>query len=274
MRVAVCGLGRMGSVFAENLLAAGHNVTVWNRTPRPDVARGASVADTAADAAEAADVVVVMVYDGPASAAVLGALVDARPGTLVINASTIAPAESIGLAERAQAAGLRYVEAPVLGSVPAARAGTLTVLAGGTAADVAAAGPVVAAWSHAGTCRHTGPVGTATGLKLVANLTLGVAAAGLRDALRLGAELGLDREDVLETLAGGAFGKLVAGKRDRLAMDSYDNADFTIGALSKDLALAASADLPVAMAASRLAADAVRRGHGEDDMSVLGASQL
>jgi 3-hydroxyisobutyrate dehydrogenase len=274
VKVAVCGLGRMGTAFAEALAADGLELTVWNRTPR-DVA-GARTAVTAADAARDADAVVVMVFDGPASESVLlgpeGVTAGAAPGTLVINATTLAPAESRHLARGVRAADLRYLEAPVRGSVPAVRTGALRVLTGGQEEDAREAEPVLRAWSHAGTRRHTGPVGSASALKLVANLGLGTAVAALHDAVVLGDGLGLPREDVLDILQEGVFGHLVAGQRDRLSQDAYEGGDFTVAALAKDLALATAAvdePLTVAAAAARLTARTAQQD-GSLDVAVLG----
>ena len=274
MKAAVCGLGRMGAVFAAGLAAAGHELVVWNRTPReaPDGARRAA---TPAEAAWDAEAVVVMVFDGPAAESVLfgpdGVAEGAAPGTLIVNATTLAPEESRELARRAEAAGLRYLEAPVLGSVPAARAGTLRVLLGGARADADAAEPLLQAWSQPEGRRLVGPVGSAASLKLVANLALGTALAGLHDTVALGSRLGLDRADVLDVLQHGVLGPLVTGKRERLADDAYGEADFTVAALSKDLALATALvpDQAVTRAVAQLAARTAERDGGADG-SVLG----
>lgn len=254
MRVAVLGLGRMGAAMAVALAGAGHEVTGWNRSPKPDA--GVPVAEQVADAVDGAEAVVIMVIDGPASRVVLEQI--RGSSALVVNASTVGPDESREFAASAAEAGLRYVEAPVLGSIPTVRASALTVLAGGDAADIETARPVFAAWTADGEVLHTGPVGTATALKLVANLSLGIAAAGLHDCVRLGADLGLDRADVLDILERGSLGGLVQRKRARLDTDEYTDADFTVAALAKDLALARSAtdkDLPVLDAAARLTSE-------------------
>ncbi|WP_067226340.1 NAD(P)-dependent oxidoreductase [Streptomyces sp. NBRC 109706] len=278
MRLAVCGLGRLGAALAESLAAHGHDVTGWNRTPRELPGLGA--ARTAADAAREAEAVVVAVFDGGAARSVLlgpaGVTAGAAPGTLVINVTTLAPDESRRLAHEVRGAGLRYLEAPVAGSVPAVRSGSLRVFVGGTAEDALAAEPVLLPWSHAGSRRLVGPVGDASALKLVANLALGIAASGLHDAVRLGAGLGLAREDVLDVLQKGAFGPLVAGKRRRLSSGSgaYDAADFTVAALAKDLALATAAvDEPLAgaVAAARLVGRMAERD-GDLDIAALGGA--
>lgn len=223
----------MGRAFAAKVEERGHEVIRWNRGPVP------GYDPVGIEVVAPAEVVVVMVLDGAASEEVLrGVGRHARPGTVVVNAATVGPDESRRLAAGAAEAGLRYVEAPVLGSVPAVRAGSLTVLAGGAADDVAAAEPVLRCWSYDGSIRRTGPIGTATAAKLVANLGLAVVTAGLHDAVRLGEDLGLRRELVLDVLAGGAFARLVTGKRARLDGGDYGGADFTVGALRKDVELA------------------------------------
>ena len=266
VKVGVLGLGRMGAAMAVALAGAGHEVTGWNR--RPKSVPGIEVADEVAEAVDSAEVVVIMVIDGPASRAVLDQI---EGSALVVNASTIGPDESRELAAHAAEKGLRYVEAPVLGSIPAFEASALTVLAGGDERDVETARPVLEVWTADGEIRHTGPIGTATGLKLVANLSLGIAAAGLHDCVHLGADLGLDRADVLDILQRGSLGGLVQRKRARLDADDYDDADFALGALGKDLALARSAaktDLPVLAAAAHLTSKADQ----DADLSALASS--
>lgn len=260
MRVAVLGLGRMGTAMAAALVDAGHEVTAWNRTPRSSQYFAASVAEAVAGA----EVIVVIVIDGPASREVLDQI--GGSSALIVNAGTVAPDES-----RAMADGRRYLEAPVLGSIPNVEAAGLTVLAGGSAGDVEAARPVLEVWTANGRIWHTGPVGTATGLKLVANLSLGIAAAGLHDCVRLGADLGLPRDAVLDVLQLGSLGGLVQRKRARLDSDDYGDADFTIAALGKDLGLARSAsssDLPVLDAAATLTLQAAP----DSDLAALASS--
>ncbi|GAA0930351.1 NAD(P)-dependent oxidoreductase [Nonomuraea longicatena] len=276
MKIAVCGLGRMGTAFAEVLAADGHELTGWNRTARQ--IPGVRPTGTPAQAAAEADAVVVMVFDGPAAEAVLlgpdGVTTGARRGTLVVNTTTLSPDESRRLAGAVIAEGLRYVEAPVIGSVPAVRARALTTLVGGTPEAARAAEPVLRSWSQAGAVRHVGPVGAATGLKLVANLGLGLALAALHEVVGLGAGFGLAREEVLDVVQGGVFGRLVEGKRARLSQDSYGEADFTLDGMVKDMTLATSATdarLPVAEAAARLIERVARRDGGLD-VAVMGAS--
>jgi 3-hydroxyisobutyrate dehydrogenase len=278
MKLAICGLGRMGTAFAEAYLKDGSATlaAVWNRTPRE--LPGTTAAASPAAAAAAADAVLLMLFDAAACTEVLfgpdGVAAGATPGTLLINATTVAPEESRRLAAEASAAGLRYVEAPVLGSLPAVRSGTLHVLLGGTAEDAAEADALLVPLSPGGSRRLIGPIGSAASLKLVANLALGAAVSGLHDAVRLGAELDVPREEILTVLLRSVMGRLVESKYERLSRDSYGDADFTIGALAKDLSLALASTehpLPAAAAAHALASQAAA-ATPDADISTLGRS--
>lgn len=150
LRVAFLGLGRMGTPMARHVLTAGHDLTVWNRTGgRADAlaADGATVAPTPAAAACDRDVVVLMLADPDAVEQVLlgpdGVASGADPDTLVVDGSTIGPDASRRMATRLREHRLRYVDAPVYGSVGPATEGTLGVLVGGEETDVAAARPLL-----------------------------------------------------------------------------------------------------------------------------------
>src|SRR5512135_2875083 len=276
MRVAFLGMGRMGRAMARHVLAAGHELTVWNRTP------GHAGALTAAGAAEAASVaaavgdaqaVVLMLSMPEAARDVLGQVASAAPaGTLVVDASTIGPAAARELAALAASHGLRYVEAPVVGSVAPAEQGSLGVLAGGSEEDYAAALPLLELWGDPARVRRIGEVGAGNALKTVVNLTLGVAMAGVGEALRLGADLGLDRPMVIDALAQGPLGFSVGQKRVMLESGSYAPVAFSLELMRKDLELALAAarrELPLTAAAARVAGEAVGAGHGGDDYTAL-----
>ncbi|MFF5446434.1 nuclear transport factor 2 family protein [Streptomyces sp. NPDC012888] len=251
--VAVLGLGRMGGAIATRLAArAAHDqhtplvphtphdldVIGWTRSGR----RAPGPVRTAADpgaAVAAADLVLLALFDGPACEQVLddirGSL---RPGTLVLNTSTIAPAEAEALSRRF---GPSYVHAPVLGSVPAAAAGTLRFLAAADPQALDRARPVLDAL---GTVLRVDDASTAAALKLIANQGLAGAVLALRDALRQADALGLPRDQVLDVLELGPLGGLVARKRaflDDRPGAAAPPAEFTIEALAKDLRLLADA---------------------------------
>jgi 3-hydroxyisobutyrate dehydrogenase len=276
MRVAFLGLGRMGAAMAGHLLDAGHDLTVWNRTPgRADqlTSRGAAEASSVPAAVRAAEAVVLMLAGPDSVRAVLGEVAGAAPaGALVVDCTTIGPAAAREAGEQAVGHGLRYVDAPVVGSVAPAAEGTLGVLVGGSADDVAAARPLLDLWGDPARVRHCGPVGSGNAYKIVFNAGLGVAMLGVGEALRLGRDLGLDRSSVLDVLAGGPFGYLVGRRRAMFETDEYQPVQFSLELLGKDLGLAlesARVELPATAAAARVTEEAITAGHGADDYGAL-----
>lgn len=233
--IAVLGLGRMGGAIAARLAAQGRDVVGWTRSGRtPGAVRTTTDLN---DAVAKADLVLLALFDGPACRQVLGDVRDSlRADTIVLNTSTIAPAEA---AELARQLGPAYVHAPVLGSVPAVATGTLQILA---AADPDALDRVRPVLESLGTVRYVDDASTSAALKLIANSSLAGAVLALRDALRQADALGLPRAQVLDVLELGALGGLVTRKRSFLdGRAATGEAAFTIGALTKDMALLAAA---------------------------------
>lgn len=240
--IAILGLGRMGGAIATRLAGQGWDVIGWTRSGR---ASGGLTTDPNEVVAKA-DLVLLALFDGAACEQVLGAVHESlRTDTIVLNISTIAPAEASRLARHL---GSSYVHAPVLGSAPAAAAGTLRILA---AADQDALDRVRPVLETLGTVRRMDDAATAAALKLIANNSLFGAILALGDSLRQADALGLPRTQVLDILELGQLGGLVTRKRPFLAGDSPTaTADFTIGALAKDMAvLAAASDTPLRSAA-------------------------
>jgi len=186
-RVAVIGLGAMGSRIARRLAGNGHDVVGWNRTPREV---GVPLAATARDAAERAEVVITMLADPEALEAVTDDVLAGLHGTLV-EMSTVGPAAIARLAERTT----NLVDAPVLGSIAEAESGGLTLFAGG---DVAPVRPML---EQLGTVLEVGPVGSGAAAKLVANAALFGVLAALGDAVALGRTLDLDEQTLFDVLA-------------------------------------------------------------------------
>jgi 3-hydroxyisobutyrate dehydrogenase len=279
VNVAFLGLGRMGAPMARHVLDAGHDLRVWNRTTDKAaelVAAGAAAAASPAEAARGADVVVTMLADPDAVREVLlgpdGVAEGATEGTLVIDASTIGPGAAREIAVELAKRGLRYVDAPVLGSVQPARDGTLTVFAGGSEAEYAEVEPLLRLWGDPTKVRRVGDVGSASAVKLVLNLTIGVATAGVGEALRLAADLGVDRHVALDALAAGPLGATVGSKRTMLEKEEYSPVGFSLDLLAKDLGLvvdAAHGDLPVTESVRAVVDEAVTAGHGDDDYAAL-----
>ncbi|MFI6682116.1 NAD(P)-dependent oxidoreductase [Streptomyces sp. NPDC050485] len=236
IKVAFLGLGSMGAPMAARLLAAGHPLTVWNRTAakaEPLAARGAAVAATPADAVRGADAVITMLADPAAVTAVArSAGPQLRPGAHWIEMSTIGPDAVRDLAGLLPE-GVTLVDAPVTGSVDKATAGELGILAGGPADGVAEL------LGHLGTVTRCGPLGSAAALKLVLNAALigGVAVAA--EALALADTLGVPAATAENALLGSALG---GAAQRAFARDSSFHASLA----AKDIALAtATAPLPV-----------------------------
>ncbi|MFD7661708.1 nuclear transport factor 2 family protein [Streptomyces sp. NPDC059788] len=233
--IAVLGLGRMGGAIASRLTGQGWDVVGWTRSGRtPDAVRTTRVPN---EAVAGADVVLLALFDGPACRQVLddvhGSL---RTDTVVVNVSTVAPVEA---AEFARQFGPSYVHAPVLGSVPAVAAGTLRILAAAGQDAFDRVRPVLDAL---GTAQRVEGASIAAALKLITNNSLAGAVLALRDTLRQADALGLPRTQVLDILELGQLGGLVARKRPFLLGEApAATADFTIGALAKDMALLAAA---------------------------------
>jgi 3-hydroxyisobutyrate dehydrogenase len=279
-RVALLGLGRMGHPMAARLLAAGVPLTVWNRTPSRGadlVAKGARGARTPSDAVYDAEVVLTMLADPAAIEKVFaapdGVLKTLRRSALVIDCSTVGPAAARITAEQCAARGAAYVDAPVLGSVPAAEQGTLTVLVGGAEADVERARVVL---SHLGkTIVHTGAAGSGSALKLVMNLLVAGQTELLAEAFLLAERAGLSRQVVTDTLAGSVLNSPFVGYKAPQLLDRQFTPLFTTALLLKDLDLALELarthglSLPAVRAARDAYGESAVAGHRDDDFSAV-----
>ncbi|MDL4818794.1 NAD(P)-binding domain-containing protein [Actinomadura opuntiae] len=270
-RIAFLGLGRMGVLMAGRLIAAGHDVAVWNRTAAkaaPAVEAGATLAASPAQAAAGRDLVITMLTDGNAVEDVLfgpGGAADAlAPGAVIADTSTIGPDAARRVRDRLPD-GVGYLDAPVVGSVPQAEAGELEVLAGGTADDIARAGGALEAL---GRVRHVGPPGSGAALKLVANGVLVANFAVLGEALALAGRLGVDRGLALDVLAR-------TSAQARRLRDAAPGAPprFTLALAAKDLGLALDAPgapaSGVLSAARARASAALADGLGPHDLIAL-----
>lgn len=273
MRVAFLGLGRMGVAMAGHLLDDGHPLVVWNRSPGragPLLERGATEARSVREAVTGVDAVVLMLYGPPSVREVLAELSAAPDGALLVNCTTVAPADAHEFARTAT--GLRYVDAPVAGSTGPATDGTLGVLGGAAEQDWADALPLLHAFGDPAKIRRVGAVGAGSATKLCNNLALGFTIAGVGEALRLGHDLGLDRAGLLDVLAGTPLGAMVSYKRPMLDSEDYTATTFSLDLLAKDLDLAvgaAESELPVTAAILRAARSALDAGHGGEDFAAL-----
>ena len=275
MRVAFLGLGRMGVPMAAHVARAEHDLTVWNRTPgkaAPLIELGATEAHSVASAVDGAEIVVLMLFGPAAVRAVLADVVAHAPGALVVDASTIGPEAAHEFAKACADGGLRYVDAPVLGSVQPATDGTLGVLLGGAPDDVAQARTLVDLWADPARVVHVGAVGSGSALKLCVNQSLGVMAAGLGESLRLGRDLGLDRGALLQVLSQTAYGWFLGSKREMVESGDYSGTTFSLDLMAKDLDLAltaADSDLEVTRACLDHAKRTLAAGHSGADFAAI-----
>ena len=238
--LAFLGLGQMGSPMAARLLEAGHDLTVWNRTPaktEPLVTLGATAAATPAEAVAGADAVITMLADPQALERVLfaedGVVRGLSQGQWLIDMSTVGP-DTIGSIRRRLPQNVTLVDAPVRGSVPEATSGKLAIFVGATEPDFERVRPLLA---PVGTPHRVGGPGAGAAAKLVANLVLGVAITALGEGLALGESLGLDRASVLDVLAETPIGATVKLKRGNIEAESYPPS-FKLRHALKDLGLA------------------------------------
>ena len=280
IRVGFVGLGTMGAAMARNIAAAGFPLTVWNRTPKRARAlrdAGAAKAETPRDVAHASDVVVVCVSDTPDVEAVLfeeGGVADAaRDGLLVVDCSTISPSATRDFAARLKSKGAALVDAPVSGGSEGAQKGTLTIFVGGEAADFERAQPVLAAMGK--TITHVGPVGSGQAVKAVNQVILAGAYLGVAEGIVLALKAGLDVEQVVAALSGGAAQSWVLANRSgRMIVNDYP-LGFKVALHRKDLGIAldlareTGTVLPISALCEQIEAGLMGRGHGDDDVSAV-----
>ena len=279
-KVALIGLGNMGSGMARQLLRAGYPLTLWNRSIERAKAfeqAGAYVAASPREAAERAEFVISMVADDEASRQVWtgehGALAGVHQGSVLIESSTLSPGWVKELAAAAGEKGCDFLDAPVTGSKPHANSGELFFLVGGDRAAFDRALPVLKAMGR--DAIHLGPSGSGALMKLINNFVCGVQAAALAEALALIEKTGLNRDQASMVLLNGApASPLVKTLAPRMLARDY-TVNFTLELMSKDLSYAAaegernSVPLTTAPAALRLFDRAVEQGFGQLDFSAV-----
>jgi len=279
-RLGFIGLGHLGSPMAHRLLAAGFPMAVYNRDTDKTNALSALGAEVARDPGELAaevDVVLSCIADGAAVEAVYlgagGVLQKAKPGTRIMEMSTVAPDTSQKLYRIARELKISVLDVAVSGSAPAAEAGTLTLLGGGDRQDFDAAEAIFAAIAKQ--WFYMGPSGSGVAMKLVVNTLLGNSMQAVAEAVALGSALGLPRDLLFDTLARTAVVSPVQiGKLDSAKRHDY-TPQFPIRLMHKDFGLALSAavraglSLPATEAAAAVNAAETASGRDEDFSAVL-----
>lgn len=275
-RAAFLGLGAMGLPMAGRLVDAEYDLAVWNRTPdrgRELVARGAREASTPAEAARDAEVVLTMLADPPALEQVLfgpdGVAETIAPESTLVDLSTVGPTAIRGAADRLQPVAV--LDAPVLGSIPHAEAGTLSILVGGEPDTLDRCAKVL---EELGTVRHVGPLGSGATIKLANNAGVMSAMVCLGEILSLTDRDGLDPETVLDALGTGPLGSFVDRFRDKVT-GRVRRVDFRLALARKDLALAleegdaAGVRLTLPTAAVARCDEAIADGRSDEDNTAV-----
>jgi 3-hydroxyisobutyrate dehydrogenase-like beta-hydroxyacid dehydrogenase len=267
----------MGTAFAERVLEAGYPLVVHNRTPgKADalVVRGATAANSPAELAEAVDVVLTSLADDEALEQVAEeVLAAARPGTVLVDLSTVSPAASARVAALAGEASVDYLRAPVSGNPSVVRAGKLSLIVSGPRETLERVEPVLLAIGPS--IHYVGEGEQARVVKLAINLMIAGLAELMSEALVLGEAAGVSREALLEVMGGSAAGApFVNYKTEPLLRDDF-SATFTTALMEKDIDLVldvagkANVDLPLAGHLKALLRAAVEGGYADDDFMAL-----
>lgn len=245
-QVGFIGLGIMGRGMTRNLLKAGFDVTVWNRTAsKMDelAAEGAQKAASPAELASLCDIIITCVSDTPDVEQVIlgesGVIERVRPGSLVIDMSTISPKATRAIAAKLREKGVAMLDAPVSGGSEGAARGTLSIMVGGAAADFERAMPVFQAMGK--TITHVGVQGAGQMVKLVNQVLVVVNMLAAGEALLLAQAGGLDLEKTVNAVAGGAAGSWMWSNRAPQVIRRDWRPGFTIDLQQKDLRLALEA---------------------------------
>jgi 3-hydroxyisobutyrate dehydrogenase len=242
MRVAFLGLGIMGRWMATNLVKAGHEVAVWNRSAGKEV-EGARSASSPGDAAQGAEVVWMCVSDTKAVESVLfgpnGAAHVLAEGMIIADSSTISPSATLRFAERVKARGVSYVDAPMTGSKIAAEAGQLIFMVGGDDSALARLQPLFQAMGKQ--IFHMGETGKGQATKLVMNLQIALIFEGFAEALTLAAKLGVDVEKLLPLVQASMVRSGVVDYKAPFILSRDFSPNFPLRLMLKDIRLALDA---------------------------------
>jgi len=279
-RIGFAGLGTMGAAMAANLARSGFPLTVWNRTTGragPLLEIGAKEASTPGALAAESDVVVICVSDSPDVEQVLfgsnGIATTIRPGSLVIDCSTISPTVTWNAAQRLAQQQVQLVDAPVSGGSEGAQKATLTIFVGGEPAAVDRARPILEALGK--TITHLGPSGSGQAAKAVNQVILAGTYLGVAEGIVLALKSGLDVEQVVAALGGGAAQSWVLANRSgRMIANEYPLGFKTVLhrkdlQIALDLAADVGAALPISALCAQIETSLIAQGYADEDMSAV-----
>jgi 3-hydroxyisobutyrate dehydrogenase len=280
MRVGFVGLGTMGGAMAANVARAGHTVTAWNRTrgrARELEEIGVAIAESPAGVAKASEMVVTIVSDTPDVDEVLfgpqGVASGAPSGSVVVDMSTISPSATRDFSARLADRGVAMLDAPVSGGSEGARKATLSIFVGGDASVLERVRPVLEAMGT--TITHVGPIGAGQAVKAVNQVILAGTYLGVAEGIVLALRAGLDVEQVVAALSGGAAQSWVlANRSERMRTNEYP-LGFKVSLHRKDLGIAlqlareTGTALPVSAICEQMEAGLMAQGYGDDDVSAV-----
>lgn len=271
MKLGFVGLGVMGAPMAGHLLKSGSNLTVWNRTEAkqaPLRAEGAAVAPDLATLGRICDAICICVAKSEDVAACLAEMTPhAKPGTLFIDHSTIAPHFAVRFGEELASQGLRFVDAPITGGSMGAQAGRLTIFCGGSEADVAEAIEIIKPYTK--TAARVGPSGAGQQMKMVNQIAVGGALIGLCESLNYAQKAGLDLAQARELVGSGAAGSWAFENYGPKILKRDWSPGFSIANQRKDFGycIEAAAEIDAAVPGTQLVDDLLGRleagGHGD-----------
>lgn len=280
MKVGFIGLGIMGKPMSKNLIKAGYSLVVSEHNPEAAaelVAAGAQSAGSAKAVAEQCDVIITMLPNSPQVKEVAlgenGIIDGAKPGTVVIDMSSIAPLASREISEGLKAKGIDMLDAPVSGGEPKAIDGTLSVMVGGDKALFDKHYDLLKAM--AGSVVHTGEIGAGNVTKLANQVIVALNIAAMSEALTLATKAGVSPELVFEAIRGGLAGSTVLEAKAPMVLNRNFKPGFRVDLHIKDLANAldtshgVGAQLPLTAAVMEMMQALRADGHGNDDHSAL-----
>src|ERR671921_1631547 len=276
--VGFIGLGIMGKPMAENLIEAGYDLVVYNRTrAKAEELEGAMVAGSPKEVAERSDLIITMLPDSPQVDEVLagedGVFEGVEDGNLIVDMSTISPVVTEELSEQARERGASMLDAPVSGGDVGAIDGTLSIMVGGSEEDFRRALPLFEVMGK--TVTHVGPVGTGQVVKAANQIVVALTIEAVSEALVLGSKAGVSPEKILDVLGGGLAGnKVMEVKREKMLGHSFDPG-FRVELHHKDLGIALAAGreygvtLPVTAIVDQMLETLKMRGKGDRDHSAI-----
>ena len=283
MKVAFIGLGAMGVSMALNILNAGYELTVHNRTREKEEAlaqAGALRASSPKEAAAGAEVIIICVSDTPDVEAVIlgenGVIHGAKSGAIVVDMSTISPTVTRQIAEELGKKGVRMIDAPVSGGTEGAKKGTLSIMVGGEGDDVKKVEGILKAMGK--TITHVGPIGAGQITKAINQIIVAGTFWSIAEGVSLGLKAGLDMEKVIQAVSGGAAGSWGLNSRSGNMIKNEYPLGFRVALHRKDLNIALGVarelgvTLPVAAFIEQVETGLVGRGYGDEDVSAIARS--